>query len=45
MEGEEFRTAVAAATFAVHSIENKKYEMKQDQSSKSRKPSSGKTLH
>ncbi|CAI9265446.1 unnamed protein product [Lactuca saligna] len=39
MEGEEFRTAVAAAAFAVNSIENKEDEMKQDPGSNSRKSS------
>ncbi|KAI3497793.1 hypothetical protein L1887_33337 [Cichorium endivia] len=40
MEGEEFRTAVAAAAFVVNSIEDKEDEMKQEPSSNSRKSSS-----
>lgn len=40
-EGEEFRTAVAAAAYAVNSIENKKDEIQQVPRSKSRKTLSG----
>ncbi|KAJ0818164.1 putative remorin [Helianthus annuus] len=36
MEGEEFRTAVAAAAFAITSIENKEQEIKQDPNSNSK---------
>ncbi|KAM0016537.1 putative remorin [Helianthus debilis subsp. tardiflorus] len=36
MEGEEFRTAVAAAAFAITSIENKEQEIKQEPNSNSK---------